>query len=71
MSRHARHIALQRTAAESLWAHTFPASAARLAAEYPRPCDACGARVAGLIREVVEGVICERCPTCVAEGAVP
>jgi hypothetical protein len=71
VTRQGRRIALQRTAAESLWAHTFPASAARLAAEYPRPCDACGARVAGLIREVVEGIACERCPTCREEGAIP
>lgn len=70
MSRQGRHIALLRTAEEALWAHTFPASAARLAAEYPRPCDACGAH-ASLIREEVEGVVCERCPRCREEGAVP
>ena len=35
------------------------------------PCDSCGARVAGLIREEVEGVTCERCPTCRQKGAIP
>ena len=70
MTRQGRHIALQRTAEEALWASTFPVSAARLAAEYPRPCDSCGAH-APLTREEVEGIVCERCPTCVAEGAAP
>ena len=69
MSR-ARRIALERTAEHELWAHLFPVSAARLAAEYPRPCDACGAH-APLVREVVEGIVCERCERCRREGAVP
>jgi hypothetical protein len=70
VSRHARRTALHRTAEEALWAHTFPVSAARLAAEYPRRCDACGAH-APLTREEVEGVVCERCPRCREEGAEP
>jgi hypothetical protein len=37
----------------------------------PPPCDGCGARGAGLVREAVEGVVCERRPTCREEGAVP
>lgn len=70
MSRQGRRTALHRAADEALWAHTFPASAARLAVEYPRRCDACGAH-APLTREEVEGVVCERCPRCREEGAVP
>jgi len=70
VTRQGRHIALQRTAEEALWASTFPVSAARLAAEYPRRCDCCGAH-APLTREEVEGIVCERCPTCRQEGAVP
>lgn len=67
MSRDARYAALRRTVKNAPWVYIPPA----LAAEYPRPCDACGARVAGLVREVVEGIVCERCPTCRQEGAVP
>lgn len=70
MSRRARQLALERTAEEALWAHVFPASAARLAAEYHQRCDACGAH-APLTREEVEGIVCERCERCRREGAVP
>ena len=34
-------------------------------------CDACGVLSAVLIREEVEGLVCERCPECRAQGAVP
>ncbi len=34
-------------------------------------CDCCGAETAWLTREVVEGVICERCPECRERGDVP
>jgi len=70
VSRQGRHIALLRASEEAPWAHTFPTSAARLAAEYPRRCDACGAH-APLTREEVEGVTCERCERCRKEGAIP
>lgn len=34
-------------------------------------CDCCGAVCAVLIREPVEGVICERCPECRERGETP
>ena len=37
----------------------------------PARCDCCGAPSAVLIREPVEGVICERCPECRERGEVP
>lgn len=52
----------------------------RLAAELERHyreratehrCDCCGAVCAVLIREPVEGVVCERCPECRERGEVP
>lgn len=36
-----------------------------------RRCDCCGAASPTLIREPVEGVICERCPECRERGEVP
>ena len=36
-----------------------------------RRCDCCGAASATLIREPVEGVICERCPECRERGEMP
>lgn len=34
-------------------------------------CDACGDKVPVVYRDVVEGIACDRCPTCHEEGAVP
>lgn len=34
-------------------------------------CDCCGAASPTLIREPVEGVICERCPECRERGEMP
>lgn len=34
-------------------------------------CDCCGASTPTLIREPVEGVICERCPECRERGEMP
>jgi hypothetical protein len=39
-------------------------------AEMPA-CDGCGARGPVLTREVVEGVLCDRCPDCQREEVVP
>lgn len=38
--------------------------------EVPR-CDCCGAASPVLIREPVEGIVCERCPDCQREGLAP
>jgi hypothetical protein len=56
--------------------HPRPLEAAYLrerdAAPDPTPiCDACGARVAVVYRDIVEGIACDRCPTCHEDEVAP
>jgi hypothetical protein len=48
-----------------------PAPSPQRPADEAPTCDGCGARGPVLTREVVEGVMCDRCPDCQRDEVIP
>jgi len=64
-------LALRAAAAERLARRSAPPRPRDTEPCPPPCCDGCGARGVELVREPVEGIVCERCEHCRALGVVP